>query len=52
MTQKEIENKIANYYKIFTLTQIYEEEFINKLGGRKQYKNYINETLDAIIFTV
>ena len=49
MTKREIINKIENYKKMITLAQIYKDEYIIELGGLKEYQNYIDEALDAII---
>ena len=48
MREKDIENKIANNYRVLAAIHLYPESFLASLGSEKALKEYIDKVLDSI----
>ena len=43
MTKRQVRNRIKLIKDQLTLAQLYKEDFIKRLGGVKEYMDFINE---------
>jgi len=48
MTKRQVRNRIKLIKDQLTLAQLYKEDFIKRLGGVKEYMNFINEQLEQL----